>query len=107
MLKRSLELSYDLACRWWKRPDLEEKPENIYRVAGVLEEAGIEVYEVSPKGWLSCEPRPYGVREALSGEAIEFDTSCLGQFPNEQIGCVLQYLHEKGFSLCAQGRKEG
>lgn len=105
MIKRSFVLTYDLGCRWWKRPDLEEKPSDIYRIAEVLEEAGIEVYEIFHKGWLSCEPRPYGVHEALSGETVECDTSCLGQFPDEEPGYVLQYLRQKGLSPIVQGKR--
>lgn len=106
MIKRSFELSYELACRWWKREDLGEKPDSIYRVAEVLEEAGIEVFEVFHQGWLSCEPRPRGVREALAGEIVDFDFSFFGSFPDEIPGSVLKYLKEKGFSMCLQGSKK-
>ena len=66
-VKKKFELSYELACRWWQREDLEPKPANIERVAEVLRQAEIEVYKVKPVGSLVCEPRPRGVWEALSG----------------------------------------
>lgn len=100
-MKRTFDLSYDLACRWWRRHDLERKPESIERVAEVLEEAGIQVYEVFPAGWLSCEPRPCGVREALSGEVVHADFSCMGEFPIEEPGNIIKFLRNKSIDSFA------
>jgi len=54
-------MSYDLACHWWRRSDLEAVPVNIKRVAEILYQAEIKVYEINPCRWLTCEPRPLGV----------------------------------------------
>lgn len=105
MVKRSFELSYDLACRWWKRQDLEKRPSDIYRIAEVLEEAGIEVFEVHQVGWLSCAPRPCGIREALSGEISRIDTFCWGSYPAEEPGSVIEYMKNRVCRSLAQTGK--
>lgn len=71
------------ACDWWRRPDLQSKPENMERVAEVLQEAEIEVYSVtsSTDGWLVCEPRPDAIYEALSGKLSNRKRTTFPNFP--------------------------
>lgn len=52
----------------WCRPDLEPKPANMERVAEVLQQAGIEVYEVR-HNWLACEPCPAGIWDSIDRQA--------------------------------------
>ena len=88
-------ISYDLACHWWKRSDLEAIPVDIKRVAEILYQAEIKVYEISGKG-LSCEPRPLGVREALTGQPWIPAQGVLDNYPTEELGGVLRILANKG-----------
>jgi len=53
-MKTGYVLDLGVAIDLWRRPDLGPKAENAIRVAEVLHEAGIKVYEVSG-GWLECE----------------------------------------------------
>lgn len=94
-MRTEFNMSYDLACHWWKRSDLEAVPVNIERVAEILYQAEIKVYEITGK-WLSCEPRPLGVRETLTGQLwVPVQRSNDG-FPPEEPGRVLKILAEKG-----------
>ncbi len=92
-MKDRFELGYIFACHWWRRSDLELKPADIERVGEVLRDAGIEVYSISPAGWLTCEPRPLGVREALSGELVIPEIT--KDYPPEEPGKVLALLAKK------------
>ncbi len=75
---------------------MEPKPYNIVRVAQVLAEAGIEVFEVNlESNRLSCAPRPLAVREALTGEYTADYISGEG-YPPEIPGEVLKLLAQKG-----------
>jgi hypothetical protein len=106
-MKKELELGYDFVSRyWWKRGDLEPRPADISRIAEVLTDAGIEVYEVSedPKGRLTCEPRPVGVREALTGELIippKSDTDAHADYAPENPGAVLVALARRNGYACS------
>ena len=66
-------LSYKVACKWWHKPELGPKPENMEQVTEVLYQAGIEVYSTSfsDDGWLVCEPHPDRIYGALSGKLAE------------------------------------
>jgi hypothetical protein len=94
-LKTEFKISYDLACHWWKRGDLEAVPVNIKRVAEILYQADIKVYEIEPGKWLSCEPRPIGVREALTGQPWIPAQGVLDNYPSEEPGRVLRILAKK------------
>ena len=83
------------ACAMWHRPDLGPVPENPRRVAEVLREAGIEVYEIRGR-WLECEPRPAGIWEALTGKLADPDWIKKFNCPPEQPGKVLKLLADKG-----------
>lgn len=102
-MKKRFELGFRLACYWWKRSDLEAQPTNIERVAEILTDAGIKVYEVrsSPgdDSQLVCEPRPLGIREALTGELwVPVRTGC-DDYPPEEPGSVLAFLAgRRGYS---------
>ncbi|MEN6307896.1 MAG: hypothetical protein ABFD91_09090 [Anaerohalosphaeraceae bacterium] len=88
-MKTDFVLGYEYACYLWRRSDLESVPCNIQRVAQILSEAGIQVFEVNPEGWLRCEPRPLGVREALTGEITDHYL-CGNDYPPEIPGQVLR-----------------
>lgn len=90
----NLMLAQDL---WW-RPDLGDAPRNAEHVARVLREAGIEVYEVSG-GWLECEPRPAGIREALTGRPAPADWAAQFDCPPERQGSVLRLLAAKAIPV--------
>lgn len=91
-------LGLGFAYSIWSRPDLGQKPENTERIAEILREAGIEVYEVHD-GWLACEPRPAGVWEALTGRLASPHWVGLFNCPPEQPGCVLRILADKGIPV--------
>lgn len=93
-MKTDFVLGFEYACYLWRRADLETVPCNIYRVAQILTDAGIHVYEVNPAGWLRCEPRPLGVREALTGEFTDHYL-CGTDYPPEIPGLVLRKISEK------------
>ncbi len=82
---------------WW-RPDLGDAPRDAEHVARVLREAGIEVYEVSG-GWLECEPRPAGIREALTGRPAPADWAAQFNCPPERQGSVLRLLAAKAIPV--------
>ena len=94
-MRTEFQISYDLACHWWKRSDLEAIPVDIKRVAEILYQAEIKVYEIAGKG-LSCEPRPLGVREALTGQLWIPAQGVLDNYPPEEPGHVLRILADKG-----------
>jgi len=53
------------------------------------------LYDIACR-WLTCEPRPLGVREALTGQLwAPVKGSNDGYLP-EEPGCVLKILAEKG-----------
>jgi hypothetical protein len=83
---------------WW-RPDLGLAPRNAEHVAKVLREAGIEVYKISG-GWLECEPRPAGIREALTGRLAPPDWAAQFDCPPERQGSVLRLLAAKAIPVC-------
>jgi len=91
----NLMVAHDL---WW-RPDLGDAPRNAEHVARVLREAGIEVYEVSG-GWLECEPRPAGIREALTGRPAPAAWAAQFDCPPERQGSVLRFLAAKAIPVC-------
>jgi hypothetical protein len=95
-MKEKFKLSYDLACNWWRRSDLEAIPVNIERIAEILRHAEIEVYEVSLADWLTCEPRPLGVREALTGQLWVPVQGTHKDYPPEEPGRILKILADKG-----------
>ena len=97
-MNKEYVLNLMTAIDWWHRPDLGPKPENTKRVAEVLREAGIKVYEDSG-GWLECEPRPAGIWEALTGELADIDWVKKFNCPPEQQGCVLRILADKGICI--------
>ena len=97
-MKTEYVLNMMTAIDWWCRPDLGPKPENSKRVADVLREAEIKVYEVSG-GWLECEPRPAGIWEALTGKLADQDWVKKFNCPLEQPGQVLKLLAEKGIPV--------
>jgi hypothetical protein len=98
-MRTEFKLSYDLACHWWKRSDLEAVPVDAKRVAEILYQAEIKVYEISPGKWLSCEPRPLGVREALTGQLWIPKQGTLDNYPPEEAGHVLRILADKGVAV--------
>lgn len=97
-MKTEFVLGFEYACYLWRRADLESTPCNIYRVAQILAEAGIQVFEVNPEGWLRCEPRPLGVREALTGEYTDYYLCGMG-YPPETPGLVLKKIAENGIPV--------
>lgn len=86
----------------WCRPDLGPEPENTKRVAKVLLDAGISVYEVSG-GWLECEPRPVGIWEALTGRSAPADWAKQFNCLPEQPGQVLKILADRGIPIQVSG----
>jgi hypothetical protein len=98
-MKKEFVLGFQYACHLWRRPDLGTAPCNIVRVAGVLEEAGIEIFEINlESGYLSCAPRPLAVREALTGEYTA-DYISGNEYPPETPGQVLELLVQKGLLI--------
>ncbi len=97
-MRTEFQISYDLACHWWKRSDLEAIPVDIKPVAEILYQAEIKVYEITDKG-LSCEPRPLGVREALTGQPWIPAQGVLDNYPPEEPGHVLRILADKGVPM--------
>jgi hypothetical protein len=97
--QKLLEVSYEFACYFWRRKDLEAKPKNIERGAEVLRHAGIEVYEITTNDRLVCEPRPLGVREALTGELITGICAQYEGYTVEESGVVLKLLAAKGVTV--------
>jgi hypothetical protein len=98
-MKNEFVIGFQYACHLWRRTDLEPRPYNIVRVAQVLEEAGIEVFEINlESGYVSCAPRPMGVREALTGE-FTADYISGNEYPSETPGQVLELLVQKGVSV--------
>lgn len=95
-MRAEFKMSYDLACHWWKRSDLEAIPVDVKRVAEILYQAEIKVYEINPCRWLTCEPRPLGVREALTGQLWVPVQESNDGYPPEEPGRVLKILAEKG-----------
>jgi hypothetical protein len=96
MMKNEFVIGFQYACHLWRRTDLESRPQSIVRVAQVLEEAGIEVFEINlESGYVSCAPRPLGVREALTGEYTA-DYISGNDYPPETPGQVLELLVQKG-----------
>ncbi len=96
-MKKDFVIGYTLACHWWRRSDLEPMPVDIERVAEVLRQAGIEVYEVSYAGWLACEPRPLDIREALTGELLTpRPANYYDEYPEQEPGRILRILADKG-----------
>lgn len=92
-------LSMYYARHLWQRADLPTVPRGIQHVAEVLHDAGIKVFEVdSISGMLMCEPRPMGVKEALTGKFCK-PHSLSGEYPPEQPGKVLELLAEKGVQV--------
>jgi len=89
-----------VACNLWSRPGLGPDPETSERVAEVLREAGVEVYEVS-NGWLECEPWPVGMREALTGRPAPPEWVKHRDCPSEQPGQILNIVSEKGIPVPA------
>jgi hypothetical protein len=99
IMKKEFVLGFQYACHLWRRADLEPHPYNIMRVKQILEEAGIEVFEVNlESAYLSCEPRPLAVREALTGEYTANYISG-NEYPPEIPGQVLELLVQKGISV--------
>jgi hypothetical protein len=98
-MKNEFVIGFQYACHLWSRTDLENRPHNIARVAQVLEEAGIEVFEINlESGYVSCAPRPLGVREALTGEYTT-DYISGNDYPPETPGQVLELLVQKGILI--------
>jgi hypothetical protein len=96
VMKKEFVLGFQYACHLWRRTDLEARPFDIARVAQVLADAGIEVFEVNfESNYLSCAPRPLAVREALTGEYTA-DYISGEEYPPEIPGAVLKLLAEKG-----------
>jgi hypothetical protein len=100
--KKHFILSFEQACRWWRRDDLELKPRDIERVAQVLRQAGIKVYGMNVAGCLVCEPRPLGVREALSGDYCIPKPGAYHDYPDEEPGQVLQFLADSSVPICVR-----
>lgn len=95
-MKNEFVIGFQYACHLWRRTDLEPRPHNIVRVAQVLQEAGIEVFEINHESdYVSCAPRPLGVREALTGEYTP-DYISGNDYPPETPGQVLELLVQKG-----------
>ena len=98
-MKNEFVIGFQYACHLWRRTDLESQPYNIVRVAQVLEEAGIEIFEINlESSFLSCAPRPLAVREALTGEFTS-DYISGNDYPLETPGRVLELLVQKGISV--------
>jgi hypothetical protein len=98
-MKEEFVLGFQYACHLWRRADLEPKPCNIVRVAQILEEAEIEVFEINlESGYLSCAPRPLAVRESLTGEYTA-DYISGNEYPPEIPGDVLKLLAQKSISI--------
>jgi hypothetical protein len=98
-MKKEFVLGFQYACHLWRRADLEPRPYNIVRVAQVLAEAGIEVFEVDlESNCVSCVPRPLAVREVLTGEYTA-DYISGDEYPSETPGAVLKQLAEKGIPI--------
>jgi hypothetical protein len=98
-MKKEFVIGFQYACHLWRRADLESRPHNIVRVAQILEEAGIEVFEINlESGFLTCAPRPLAVREALTGEYTA-DYISPSEYPPETPGEVLKLLVQKGILL--------
>jgi hypothetical protein len=96
VMKKEFVLGFQYACHLWRRADLEARPFDIVRVAQVLTDAGIEVFEVNlESNYLSCVPRPLAVREALTGE---YTTNYISgdEYPPEVPGEILKLLVENG-----------
>ena len=102
-MKEEFLLTYEMACYWWRRPDLESKPASFERVAQVLREAGIEVYGIDSVGLLICEPRPVGIREALTSQFRMPKPGAYRGYPEEQPGQVLRILKNKGVPIAVLG----
>ena len=98
-IRTEFKLSYELAGHWWKRIDMEAIGDNVKRVAEMLYQAEIKVYEISLVKWLSWEPRPLGVREALSGQLWIPTQRTVDNYPPEESGRVLRILGDKGVSV--------
>jgi hypothetical protein len=98
-MKKEFVLGFQYACHLWRRADLEPRPYNIVRVAQILEEAEIEVFEINlESGYLSCAPRPLAVREVLTGEyTADYITG--NEYPPETPGDVLKLLAQKNISI--------
>ena len=105
-MDKVIKLTYEVACKLWRRMDLETQPLNIERVAQVLREAEIKVYEIYPSGWLVCEPRPLGIREALTGE-FRIPKKHVFNYTSEEPGKILKLLADKGFPVKAIGPTVG
>jgi hypothetical protein len=98
-MKNEFVIGFQYACHLWRRADLESRPQDIARVAQVLEDVGIEVFEINlESGYVSCAPRPLGVREALTGE-YTIDYISGNDYPPETPGQVLELLVQKGISV--------
>ena len=94
-MKKTFELTFELACYLWKRSDIGPMPKDLNDVAEVLRQAEIKVYDNRDE-ILFCEARPIGIREALTGEIRipkEFDYK---GYASEEPGRVLRILAEKG-----------
>jgi len=94
-MKKRYVFGLGFAHSIWCRPDLEPRPANMERVAEVLQQAGIEVYEVR-HNWLACEPYPAGIWEALTGKLAPTEWAKQFNCPPEQPGRVLKFLADKG-----------
>lgn len=105
-MDKVIKLTYEVACKLWRRMDLEIQPRSIERVARVLREAEIKVYEINSSGWLLCEPRPLGIREALTGE-FRIPKKKVFDYTSEEPGEVLRLLADKGFPVKAIGPAVG
>jgi hypothetical protein len=98
-MKKEFIIGFQYACHLWRRADLESQPCNIVRVAQVLEEVGIEIFEINLEiGYVSCAPRPLAVREALTGEYTT-DYISGNDYPPETPGQVLELLVQKGILI--------
>jgi len=91
-------LNLGVACDLWQRPDLGHEPEHAKQVAEVLQKVGIRVHKVSG-GWLECEPRPVGIREALTGRLAEPNWAKQFNCPPERSGQLLKLLSDKGIPV--------
>jgi len=97
-MKKRYIFSLRFAHSIWCRPDLEPKPANIERVAEVLQQAGIEVYEIQ-RNWLACKLCPAGIWEALTGKPAPTEWVKEFNCPPEQPGRVLKFLADKGILI--------
>lgn len=96
-MKNTYELGFIYACYLWKRPDLEPMPADIHRVAEVLRQSGIEVYNVLEiDRIIVCQPRPVAVREALTGQPSKNSALFNEEYPPEHPGQTIRYLKAKG-----------